>query len=480
MALRCPNRQPRRTFGGEERQALEVAERQPERRAGARGLQAGGRRVRRHTCLLRQRKPQPLLHRPLAGIRCAVRRVGRGSGGGGPPAATAGAACASRHAVHSASGWVRCWCGAWASKVGWRHPWGETGETAPRRKDWHPLPGRASRWERQLQALGEIWWRRCLSRLHQVKAPMHEVIAQQTVPPRRGRRQCCRSPWPALWKPRRHPESHPSDLLPSARPHHQQPIASSSTLGWHPVAIMELAAARATAPAAVGGSRAAACASHRAAWCLPPSSIAVQRRGRRAAGRRAAPAPAALAPSSGSGQNGLPSGARPMAEQQQAKLDTLERASGAAADGGGSGGSAEPPLVWTKFVAETLLPTKQGKFRLRGYRHTVRGWAAGWAEWLPSGLRVLRRAARPPPASDACRRVPGACCTPAVAERWRADLHRAVRHHRGAARGAGGCARAGARRLLHERGEWRMGTGCRCCSSEFCGVRALAALPDLQ
>ena len=32
----------------------------------------------------------------------------------------------------------------------------------------------------------------------------------------------------------------------------------------------------------------------------------------------------------------------------------------------------EQGLVWTKFVAETLLPTKQGKFRLRGYRHTVR------------------------------------------------------------------------------------------------------------
>lgn len=32
-----------------------------------------------------------------------------------------------------------------------------------------------------------------------------------------------------------------------------------------------------------------------------------------------------------------------------------------------------PPdrLVWTKFVAETLLPTSYGKFRVRGYRHTV-------------------------------------------------------------------------------------------------------------
>eukprot|EP00889_Picochlorum_renovo_P001119 jgi/Picre1/28149/NNA_003555.t1 len=29
--------------------------------------------------------------------------------------------------------------------------------------------------------------------------------------------------------------------------------------------------------------------------------------------------------------------------------------------------------IWTEFVAETLLPTQQGKFRLRGYRHTVDG-----------------------------------------------------------------------------------------------------------
>lgn len=48
--------------------------------------------------------------------------------------------------------------------------------------------------------------------------------------------------------------------------------------------------------------------------------------------------------------------------------------------------SAEVPdflLSSTRFVAETLLPTEQGKFRLRGYRHTVRGcsftnlWPAG-------------------------------------------------------------------------------------------------------
>ncbi|KAL4443403.1 hypothetical protein ABPG75_011140 [Micractinium tetrahymenae] len=36
-------------------------------------------------------------------------------------------------------------------------------------------------------------------------------------------------------------------------------------------------------------------------------------------------------------------------------------------------GDVVHPRVWTKFVAETLLPTKLGKFRLRGYRHTVDG-----------------------------------------------------------------------------------------------------------
>ena len=33
--------------------------------------------------------------------------------------------------------------------------------------------------------------------------------------------------------------------------------------------------------------------------------------------------------------------------------------------------TSDKPRVWTKFVAETLLPTTQGKFRVRGYRHTV-------------------------------------------------------------------------------------------------------------
>lgn len=34
-------------------------------------------------------------------------------------------------------------------------------------------------------------------------------------------------------------------------------------------------------------------------------------------------------------------------------------------------GAQEQPFDCTEFVAETLLPTLSGKYRLRGYRHTV-------------------------------------------------------------------------------------------------------------
>ena len=46
-----------------------------------------------------------------------------------------------------------------------------------------------------------------------------------------------------------------------------------------------------------------------------------------------------------------------------------------------SGSSENNTGVWTEFVAETLLPTNQGKFRLRGYRHTVR-WCWPLNEWI--------------------------------------------------------------------------------------------------
>jgi hypothetical protein len=33
---------------------------------------------------------------------------------------------------------------------------------------------------------------------------------------------------------------------------------------------------------------------------------------------------------------------------------------------------AEDLSVKTRYIAETLLPTRHGKFRLRGYKHSVR------------------------------------------------------------------------------------------------------------
>lgn len=57
-------------------------------------------------------------------------------------------------------------------------------------------------------------------------------------------------------------------------------------------------------------------------------------------------------------------------EQQQQGSPLVKVAPAAAA---GEAAAQQNPQVWTKFVAETLLPTKLGKFRLRGYRHTVDG-----------------------------------------------------------------------------------------------------------
>lgn len=70
-------------------------------------------------------------------------------------------------------------------------------------------------------------------------------------------------------------------------------------------------------------------------------------------------------------------------------------------------GPAEQPGVWTKFVAETLLPTKQGKFRLRGYRHTVDG---GLTYTEPSVII----AGQPEGLADVPVRVHDACFTSEV------------------------------------------------------------------
>ena len=62
----------------------------------------------------------------------------------------------------------------------------------------------------------------------------------------------------------------------------------------------------------------------------------------------------------------------------------------------------EQGLVWTKFVAETLLPTRQGKFRLRGYRHTVRVPPAACC-LLPAATTAGRPG--PQPCLGPCRSV---------------------------------------------------------------------------
>ena len=63
------------------------------------------------------------------------------------------------------------------------------------------------------------------------------------------------------------------------------------------------------------------------------------------------------------------------------------------ADPDGSTAAGEPYDV-TEFVAETLLPTRSGKFRLRGYRHTVcASCADGTVQTLPGmHAAILRQA----------------------------------------------------------------------------------------
>eukprot|EP00798_Chlamydomonas_sp_ICE-L_P032131 gene32131-16654_t len=43
--------------------------------------------------------------------------------------------------------------------------------------------------------------------------------------------------------------------------------------------------------------------------------------------------------------------------------------------GGATAVNIDPSIVITKFIAETLLPTRHGRFRLRGYKHSIDGGA---------------------------------------------------------------------------------------------------------
>lgn len=65
-----------------------------------------------------------------------------------------------------------------------------------------------------------------------------------------------------------------------------------------------------------------------------------------------------------------------MGHQRPKTLQSTKRCRSVTCSAGGAEASSSPDdekSIWTEFVAETLLPTNQGKFRLRGYRHTVRG-----------------------------------------------------------------------------------------------------------
>ena len=153
---------------------------------------------------------------------------------------------------------------------------------------------------------------------------------------------------------------------------------------------MELAAARWT-PGPADRAQAVAPAPSRAAWCLPPAALAAARRRAAAPDRGAPGAPAAAAAALAAPQR-----------RRQRQRPRLAPAAAGSNNGvtthGGAGDAAhaatqqlgsqdaQTDRVWTKFVAETLLPTKQGKFRLRGYRHTVR--ACGCCCRLPLVLVV--------------------------------------------------------------------------------------------
>jgi len=111
---------------------------------------------------------------------------------------------------------------------------------------------------------------------------------------------------------------------------------------------MAVAAAAAAAAASGPGGAAAASASAAAAAAAP-------------AGAEAVSAAATTAASNGAAPRAPPSDAA-----AAASAASLAAAAAAAA-------SVDEALVKTRYVAETLLPTRHGAFRLRGYKHTVDG-----------------------------------------------------------------------------------------------------------
>jgi hypothetical protein len=148
----------------------------------------------------------------------------------------------------------------------------------------------------------------------------------------------------------------------------------------------------------------------------------------------AAPSPARSVPDPPL-RSPLPPGGGSVTDRVVAAQAGVRRARGPAApgagaagstDGGGHGASAAGGMpraahsvegCATEFVAETLLPTRQGKFRLRGYRHTVSvfsfslswGRAVAQSVWKMDWREGRRRAWRPDakPSKGCCRSVFG-------------------------------------------------------------------------
>jgi GTP cyclohydrolase II len=126
------------------------------------------------------------------------------------------------------------------------------------------------------------------------------------------------------------------------------PLADAPSCSGRPGHCSAAAAARAPPPP-------------RAARAPPPPPRAPRRAPRAPQCRSASSAPPGAGDAAGAGPPPAPAEAVAAAAEWAAQQQHQPRQGDARA--------------WTKFVAETLLPTEQGKFRLRGYRHTADGGA---------------------------------------------------------------------------------------------------------
>jgi hypothetical protein len=136
-------------------------------------------------------------------------------------------------------------------------------------------------------------------------------------------------------------------------------------------------------------------------------------------------------------------------------------------------------LVKTRFIAETLLPTRHGKFRLRGYKHSVSGGGGIVAAGL-LGAPHGRRSAHPPPLppAPACSWTaasPSPSPLPSCVGRWRAGPTCPCACMTPASLQVGGCS---ASRLSCGRPGERGGRQGPPSPAEFWPARCLLTLPN--